>query len=178
MTALSLPTLVYFAALGFGFLFIEIPLVQRLILFLGRPVYALAAVLFGLLMFSGLGSLLSPRAPWRGALAATAVIALVYPILLSVWLQSALGLPLAIRWVIAVLSLAPLGLLMGVPFPKGIAWLERSAPDLIPWAWGVNGAVSVVASVLAALIALSAGFTVVWVAGALCYSVALMVSRR
>jgi hypothetical protein len=66
---------------------------------------------------------------------------------------------------------------MGMPFPKGIEWLERASPeraslDLIPWAWGVNGAVSVVASVLAALVALSAGFTVVLVAGAACYGVA------
>ena len=72
-----------------------------------------------------------------------------------------------------MISLAPLGVLMGMPFPKGIAWLERTSPDLIPWAWGVNGAVSVVASVLAALVALSAGFTVVLVAGAICYGAAI-----
>ena len=71
------------------------------------------------------------------------------------------------------MSLAPLGVLMGIPFPKGIVWLERSSPNLIPWAWGVNGAVSVVASVLAALVALSAGFTVVLVAGVICYGVAM-----
>ena len=88
-------TLVYFALLGFGFLFIEIPLVQRLILFVGKPVYALAVVLFGLLMFSGLGSVLSRRAPWRGVLAALAILALAYPILLPALFRSALGLPLS-----------------------------------------------------------------------------------
>ncbi len=86
----------------------------------------------------------------------------------------ALGLPLVTRFAISVISLAPLGVLMGIPFPKGIAWLERTSPDLIPWAWGVNGAVSVVASVLAALVALSAGFTVVLVAGAICYGAAIV----
>jgi hypothetical protein len=164
--------MVYFALLGLGFLFIEIPLVQRLILFVGKPVYALAAVLFGLLLFSGLGSVISRRAPWRGTLATLAMVALAYPILLPMLFRAALGLPLAARFAVGVMSLAPLGVLMGIPFPKGVAWLEHSSPDLIPWAWGVNGAVSVVASVLAALIALSAGFTVVLVVGAACYGLA------
>jgi hypothetical protein len=169
----TLNVLIYFALLGLGFLFIEIPLVQRLILFVGKPVYALAAVLFGLLMFSGLGSVLSRRAPWRGVLAALAILALAYPILLPTLFRLALGLPLWIRFAVGVMSLAPLGVLMGIPFPKGIAWLERTSPDLIPWAWGVNGAVSVVASVLAALMALSAGFTVVLITGAICYGAAI-----
>jgi len=110
-------------------------------------------------------------------LVALALTALVYPILLPVLFRSALGLPLTARFVIGVMSLAPLGLLMGIPFPKGIAWLEHSSPDFIPWAWGANGAVSVVASVLAALFALSMGFTVVLVAGALCYGVASIVTE-
>jgi len=171
----SLFALAYFALLGLGFLFIEIPLVQRLILLAGKPVYAMAIVLFGLLIFSGLGSLLSRRMPWRGALAALMILALTYPMLLPVLFQATLGLPLGARLVIGVGLLAPLGILMGMPFPKGIAWLERASPDLIPWAWGVNGAVSVVASVLAALVALSAGFTVVLAAGAACYGLAVIV---
>jgi len=168
----TLHVLVYFAMLGLGFLFIEIPLVQRLILLVGRPVYALAVVLFGLLMFSGLGSILSRRIPWRWALGVLAILALVYPLLLPALFRSVLGYALVARFAIGVILLAPLGILMGVPFPKGIAWLERTSPDLIPWAWGVNGAVSVVASVLAALVALAAGFIVVLVAGAICYGVA------
>jgi spermidine synthase len=167
--------LVYFAMLGFGFMFIEIPLVQRLILLVGKPVYALAVALFALLLFSGLGSLLSRRAPWRGALAALAIAALVYPLALPALFKSALGLSLIMRFVIGVMLLAPLGVLMGVPFPKGMAWLEQASPDLIPWAWGVNGAVSVVASVLASLLALSAGFSAVLIGGALCYGMALIV---
>lgn len=175
--------LAYFALLGLGFLFIEIPLVQRLIAFVGKPVYALAVVLFGLLMFSGLGSVLSRQAPWRAALGALTLAALVYPALLPLLFRWTLRTPLAARLVIGAVSLAPLGVLMGMPFPKGIAWLERASPEraspaLIPWAWAVNGAVSVVASVLAALIALSAGFTVVLVAGAVCYGVAAILAGQ
>jgi hypothetical protein len=103
---------------------------------------------------------------------------LVYPMVLPGLFRWALGWPLTGRFVVGALSLAPLGVLMGMPFPKGMDWLRRSAPGLIPWAWGVNGAVSVVASVLASLLALSAGFSVVLVAGALCYGLALVVVRR
>jgi hypothetical protein len=167
--------LTYFALLGCGFLFIEIPLVQRFILFMGKPVYALAVVLFSLLSFSGLGSALSRRAPWRVALAALTLWGLACPFLMPALLRATLGWSLAARFMVGVAALAPLGILMGIPFPKGIAWLERAAPDLIPWAWGVNGAVSVVASVLAALVALSAGFRIVLIAGALCYGAAMLV---
>ena len=72
----------------------------------------------------------------------------------------------------AIINLAPLGVLMGLPFPRGVAWLEDRAPRLIPWAWAVNGAASVVASVLAAILALSMGFTVVLLLGVSCYAVA------
>jgi hypothetical protein len=159
--------------IGLGFLCVEIPLIQRLILFVGRPTYALAVVLFGLLLFCGIGSLVSARAPWRIVLIAVVVTSLFYPLLLPLLFQRALGLPLAARFVAGVLSLGPLGLLMGMPLPRGISWLEHTAPDLIPWAWGVNGAISVIASVLAALVALSAGFTTVLVIGTMSYAVAL-----
>jgi hypothetical protein len=78
---------------------------------------------------------------------------------------------------VAVLALAPPGLLMGMPFPKGLALLEENAPDLITWAWGVNGAVSVVASILAALLALSLGFSTVLAVGAACYVGAWVMGR-
>ncbi len=165
--------LVYFAAIGLGFLFVEIPLIQRLILFVGRPTYALAVVLFGLLLFCSLGSLLSSRLPWRGVLALLVLVVVAYLLWLPALFQAALGLSLPLRLLLGVFSLSPLGFLMGVPLPAGVSWLERTAPDLIPWAWAINGAASVVTSVLAMLIALSAGFTVVLIAGAACYGLAL-----
>ena len=169
------PALVYFDLIGLGFLLVEIPLFQRFILFLGQPVYGLTVVLFSLLFFSGLGSWLSGQLPYRTALAALIVLVLGYPLLLPRLFDLFLGRTFSLRLVISTGALAPLGFLLGVPFPRGIAWLERRAPELIPWAWGVNGAASVVSSVGAALIALSFGFTVVLQAGALCYVGALVI---
>jgi MFS family permease len=168
----------YFALLGLGYLFVEIPLMQRFILFLDQPVYAFAAVLFGLLLSSGLGSALAPRLPLRRALALLAALALLYPFLLPLGFSWLLGWPLAGRLAATVAALAPLGFLMGVPFPRGIALVERRSPDLIPWAWGINGCASVIASVLAAMLALSAGFSWVLIAGAGCYALALLVATR
>lgn len=165
--------LVYFAAIGLGFLFVEIPLIQRLILFVGRPTYALAVALFGLLLFCSLGSLLSSRLPWRGVLVLLILTIIAYLLWLPALFQTALGLSLPLRLLLGVFSLAPLGFLMGVPLPAGVRWLECTAPELIPWAWAINGAASVVTSVLAMLIALSAGFTIVLIAGAVCYGIAL-----
>ncbi|MFQ6000903.1 MAG: hypothetical protein ACE5LG_04460 [Anaerolineae bacterium] len=151
----------YFFLLGIGYLFVEIPLIQRFILFLGHPVYALGAVLFALLTFSGLGSLSSPRLPLgRGVLLLGATIFL-YPFLLPFLFRSLLGLGLGLRLLSSILILAPLGFLMGLPFPKGIAVTSRLAPGFIPWAWGINGCASVLSSILASMGALTFGFS--WV---------------
>jgi len=133
-------------------------------------------VLFALLLFSGLGSWWSARLPQRVALAALIVVVLAYPLLLPRLFDLFLGGALGLRLAVAVAALAPLGFLLGVPLPRGVAWLEGRAPALIPWAWGVNGAASVVASVGAALLALSFGFSWVLIAGALCYGGALAVT--
>jgi hypothetical protein len=168
-------TLLYFGLIGLGFLLVEIPLAQRFILFLGQPVYGLTVVLFAVLFFSGLGSLASGRLPHRAALAALILVVLAYPLLLPRLFDLFLGYAFGMRVVVATLALAPLGFLLGVPFPRGIGWLEQRAGGLIPWAWGVNGAASVVASVGAALLALSLGFSLVLIAGAICYVGALLV---
>jgi hypothetical protein len=167
-------TLAYFGLIGLGFLFIEIPLAQRFILFLGQPIYGLTVVLFALLLFSGLGSWASLRLPYPMTLAVLIAVALVYPLLLPRLFGLFLGETLGVRVVVAVAALAPLGFLLGVPFPRGLGWLERRAPGLIPWAWGVNGAASVIASVGAALLALSFSFSWVLIAGAICYAGALV----
>lgn len=163
-------TLVYFALLGLGYLCVEIPLLQRFILFLGHPAYAMATVLFALLLFSGLGSLLSRRVPLRLVLSLLPLLVVAYALGLSALFGATLAAPLWGRLLVAVVALAPPGLLMGMPFPKGLALLERGSPTLIAWAWGVNGAVSVVASILAALLALSFGFLAVLAVGAGCYA--------
>jgi hypothetical protein len=159
----------YFGLLGLGFLFVEIPLIQRFILLLGQPVYAFAAVATALLLFSGLGSLIAPRLSARRALPVLAAVILLYPVGLPLFFQLLLSRPMAVRLLATALSLVPLGLLMGIPFPSGLAWLRQQAPGLVPWAWAVNGCASVVASILAAMLALSAGFSWVLVAAAIAY---------
>ena len=153
----------YFFALGLGFLWLELPLMQRFILLLDHPTYSFAVVLFAVLVFSGVGSLLSERLGEHRsrAILALAVLAVVYAAGTGPFARAILGLPLAVRVFLAVLAMAPLGLLMGMPFPNGIGALRERRPTLIPWAWGVNGYASVVGAVLAALMALSWGF--LWV---------------
>jgi hypothetical protein len=157
--------LLYFATLGAGFIVVEVVLLQKCVLFLGHPAYALTVVLFALLLFSGLGSLLSGRIP-DGSLsrALPKVILLVVALIAcSVIVLSPLfyGLVhLDARWrvLVTVLALAPLGLALGMPMPTGIRILAQRAPELIPWAWGVNGAASVLGSVGAIALAMVWGF--------------------
>jgi hypothetical protein len=168
---------VYFGLLGLGFLFAEIPLIQRFILFLGQPTYAFATVAVALLLFSGLGSLASERLSLRWSLPLLILALLLYPLALPAFFQALLGAPLLARTVVGGLSLAPLGFLMGTPFPSGLAWLRERAPGLVPWAWAINGCTSVLASILAAMIALAAGFSWVLVAAAVAYAGAGLVLR-
>jgi hypothetical protein len=156
---------------------IEIPLLQRFILFLAHPAYAMAVVLFALLFFSGIGSVVSHRVSLGVVLAILPVLTLTYALGLPLLFRLALSASLGVRLAVAVLALAPPGLLMGIPFPKGLALLERRAPTLVAWAWGANGSISVVASILAALVAFDLGFTAVLVGGALCYAGAWVMAR-
>ena len=173
-----LSTSVYFGGLGLGFLLIEVALVQRFIVFLEQPAYSLAVVLFGLLVFSGLGSALSARMHWRAALAALVVAASVYPWLLSTTFSAFLAEDFTVRVLVALLVLAPLGFLMGVPFPRGLASLGERAPSWLPLAWGVNGFASVIGAILAAVVALSWGFGSVFFCAAVSYLLALAVLGR
>jgi hypothetical protein len=176
---------VYFGLLGVGFMLVEIPLIQQFILLLDHPTLSLAATLFAVLLYTGLGSLTARR--WRPttALALIAATAAVLPALFRLLFPLVLGWPLAGRLVLSLLGLAPLCFLMGVPFARGLALLE-SAPArsaLIPWAWAINGSCSVVGSVLAAQLALSLGFQAVLLLGAGAYGaagmvVALVLQRR
>lgn len=186
-TPFSLRRLLYFGLLGFAFLLVEIPLLQRFILYLGNPAYAFTAVLFSLLFFSGLGSRWNDRLPLRLSLAILVILTLLIPALLPRLFALTLGLPLSIRLGLTILILSPLGLLMGIPFPAGIRSMKREqvqgpeneAQDVsIPWVWAVNGAASVVASILSALLALTFGFSWVLRIGALCYAGAWLMAWR
>jgi hypothetical protein len=163
----------YFAALGLGYLFVEIPLMQHFILFLGHPIYAFAAVLFAILLFSGLGSMVSARLSLPKTLMALIGAIVLYPFILPFVFRLLLGRGLGLRLLVSVLSLAPLGFLMGVPFPKGIEIIGDLTPDLVSWAWGINGCTSVLASILSAMLAISFGFSWVLVGASVAYLAAL-----
>ena len=161
----------YFGLLGFAYLLVEMPLIQRFILFLDHPAYALSTVLFSLLLFSGLGSQLSPRLSLRWTLGALVVLLAAMPFALPMIFDLALGLPFVFKMGLTVLLLAPVSFLMGIPFPAGLQRLldRDESPAQIPWIWAINGSMSVVSSVLATLLALSLGFSWVFWTGALCY---------
>ncbi len=171
------PPMVYFAALGLGFLLVEVVLVQQFVLLLDHSARSFAVVVFGLLAFSGLGSIWSARMPWRGALAVLAAAMVLYPVVLSTVVPRALGWDLGVRIGIALVLLAPLGFLMGIGFPRGVASLGAARPSRLPLAWGVNGFTSVVGAILAPMIALSWGFEGVFGCAALAYLVALLAAR-
>jgi hypothetical protein len=165
--------LLYFALLGLGYLFVEIPLLQRFILYLGQPAYSFGVVVAALLAASGLGSrYLSARLPLRLALPLIAGLVVVYPWLLTGLFDLTLPLPFAGRVAITIIAILPLGALLGVPFPAGLVRLDSSRPGLIPWVWAVNGCASVISAVLAAMIALTWGFAVVLWAAAAAYGLA------
>ena len=167
----------YFGLLGVAFLFVEIPMIQQYILLLGRPTAAFAVVLFAVLVASGLGSAWSRRIPWRpGAIVLTAA-ALAYPILVR-WLTPwVLPAPTVVRIAAGAAMIFPLGFLMGIMFPWGLAHLERGAPHLVPWAWAINGTVSVISAAAAAILTLGFGFSLVVRIGAAAYGVAALLAR-
>ena len=161
----------YVVTIGLGFLFVEVALVGRLILLVGTPTLAFASVVGGLLLWSGLGSLASARIPWRPSLVLLAVLLAWAPFALAALLPPLLGLPLALRIAAVLVVLAPIGFLMGVPFPRLISILGGQ-PGLVPWAWAANGSASVIGAIAAPMIALSAGYGAVLGAAAALYLLA------
>jgi hypothetical protein len=167
----------YFACLGLGYILIEIGLLQRLILLLGKPVYALAVILSTMLLASGLGSLASGRLSPQGLrrvlprlLGAVTVVLALYSVLLPSVIDAALGAPLVVRFLVSVALVALPAFVLGMPFPSGLRLLEASGRvALVPWAWAVNGGLSVMASVAGIILAIEFGYTAVFLLGTLCY---------
>lgn len=177
--------LLYFIAVGLGYILVEIAFIQRFVLFLGHPTYALTVVIFLLMLSSGAGSLFSrvwlPRTEqgWI-PLALVVFVLVVNVIFLPGRLAALVGLAFNYRLVISAVLLAPLGFVMGMPFPTGLRALASSpAPEFpsaearpenaVEWAWAMNAAASVLGSVLAMLIAIQFGLTVTLACGAGAY---------
>ncbi|MCL4248982.1 MAG: hypothetical protein KJ065_12620 [Anaerolineae bacterium] len=176
----------YYALLGLGFIMVEIPMVQKMSLYLGNPTYALVVILFALLLFSGVGSFLSQRVPVEHLLSNLRIgligligLILLYVVALPVVLNATQGLRIELRAVVVVILLMPTGLLMGRPFPLGLRYVDAvGAGGMTPWLWAANGTLSVVGSVLATILAIQVGFAAVFGTGVLAYALALGISLR
>jgi hypothetical protein len=157
----------YFVALGLGFILLEISFIQKFVLFLGYPTYSLTVVLFSLLTFSGIGSVLTarmrslPEQRLAFLFAALALVSTSYALGLPFLFQVFLGSSLAVRAAMSSLVLLPLGLILGMFFPSGIQLVRRADENFVPWAWGINGCASVVGTVLSVILAMSLGFRTV-----------------
>ncbi|HEY3384305.1 MAG TPA: hypothetical protein VGK32_21305, partial [Vicinamibacterales bacterium] len=174
--------LTYFGLLGAGFMLVEVALLQRFVLLLGHPVYSLTVTLFSLLLGTGIGSFLSRRIGdgnirprLRLALVAIAFLAIVAIVVLPPVIRAGISASLAARMALAVGLLLPAGLLMGIPLPAGVRLLVRARPNLLPWAWAMNGALSVVGATLAVFVAMNWGFSVTLATGAVVYLAAAAV---
>ena len=170
-------SLLYFAALGFGFIAVELALLQHLTLLVGHPIYTLSVLLFTLLAFGGIGSALSVRFPMWLACVAVAVIGAIEAMALPKLVPALLWLPLWGRIVVAIVLIAPLGLAMGMPFPSGLRRTGDGALAAPPFYWGLNGIMSVIGSVTTVFVALTAGFQTAMLMGSACYLLAALASR-
>jgi spermidine synthase len=167
--------LVYFLAIGVGYILIEVALIQKFVLFLGHPTYALTVVIFSMLISSGLGSFVSRRlvGDQNNRLIVVLAIAAALVGLLAAMVQPVLsagvGLPLFVKIAATVLMIAPAGFAMGIPFPTGLRLLERRHPASVRWAWSLNAAASVLGSVGALVLALYLGLVETLLIGAALY---------
>ena len=170
----------YFVAIGLGYMLVEIVLIQHFILYFGNTIYATAGVISVLLLFSGAGSYLSSRYELdkrhlRSLFLLIAGVLILYIFLLRHLLEQTIAFPAWQKAGIVLLILAPLGVLMGFPFPTGLKRLnDNNGQDLIPWGWGINGCASVISTALATLLAVELGFAWVMLIAALAYSLPVL----
>ncbi len=176
--------LLYFLFIGAGYILIEVALIQKFVLFLGHPTYALTVVIFSMLISSGLGSYFSRRvldqseARWMKALGAIAFLVALLGITAWSVLPMGVGLPLWLKIALTVLMISPVGFVMGMPFPTGLKRLEEWHKPSVRWAWALNAASSVLGSVGALVCAIYFGLIQTLFIGGLLYVAALLVVLR
>jgi hypothetical protein len=176
--------LLYFMFIGAGYILIEVALIQKFVLFLGHPVYALTVVIFSMLVSSGLGSFMSRRLIGASegrliqALGCVALMAAVLAVFTSWALPAMVGLPLALKMAITVALIAPLGFVMGMPFPTALNRLEEWHAPSVRWAWSLNSAASVLGSVGALACSIYLGLIQTLMIGGLLYLASLAVMAR
>lgn len=178
---LSGTTIAYFSLLGIGFFFIEMPLIQKLILFLSHPTYSLSVVISSILFFSGVGSYYSGKVliGRKDALYPAVIvtlIALFYLVFMDSFLVHFIYQADAVKILITILLIMPLSFFMGFPFPGGLTHLKKVGKNLVPWAWSINGFFSVISIIGASLLSIIFGFKVVLSLACVCYLFAGVIS--
>ncbi len=167
---------VYFALIGLGFMLVQIPAMQRFSVYLGHPTYAVAIILFSMILFAGLGSLVSDRIsteikglpcviPLGGAL-----LILIVALATQTVIDATVQLGIVARCSVVVGLIGPVSFLLGFCFPIGMRLVERIADDAMPWMWGVNGACGVLASVLAVEVSIWRGINTSLLVAAILYA--------
>ena len=174
----------YFLFIGAGYIFIEVGLIQKFVLFLGHPTDALTGVIFALLISSGLGSFFSHRLVGDSdsrlikVLGLVAILATALALVISGALTALVWLPWGVKMIVTVALIAPLGFVMGMPFPSALKRLEEWHAPSVRWAWSLNAASSVFGSVGALVAAIYLGLMQTLVMGGLFYLAALAVAAR
>lgn len=175
--------LLYFVAIGVGYILIQVALIQKFVLFLGHPTYALTVIIFSMLISSGCGSFFSKRFladsrdRWIQVLMAVTGAVIVLAIVAGPITSAGVGWPLWIKAPVAMLLIAPAGFAMGIPFPTGMAYLERRHKPSVRWAWSLNAASSVLGSACSMFFALYLGLMQTLILGGLLYLVAAWIVR-
>jgi hypothetical protein len=175
--------ILYFGGIGLGYMFVEMVLIQRFILYFGNPVYAASAVITSLLIFSGLGSYHSNYFTLYKKRRLTIFVFIVlilfaYSFVLTPALQQTVHVNLFLKLLCVFLIIAPLAFCMGIPFPAGLSQISKVNASWIPWAWGINGCVSVISTALATVVAVEMGFTWVMLFATIAYCLPLFVEAK
>jgi predicted membrane-bound spermidine synthase len=174
---------VFFAAIGFGFMLIEISQIQRLNIYLGHPIYSITASLSTLLLASGAGSFfsgkyLSSESAYKKALAALLGVIVIFGLITNSIIYATNSYSTAARIFISVVMLIPLGLFMGVAFPLGMKLVKAELESIKPWLWGINGVTSVYATIITVVISMSYGISFSYWTGFLFYLIAVASTYR
>ncbi len=180
---LNVKILLFFGLIGIGFFFIEMPLIQKLILFLSHPTYSLSVIISSLLVFSGIGSYFSDKIfkeEKRILYSSLTIVSIIilYLLIFDIILPVFMNANVITKILVTIILLAPLGFFMGFPFPQGLSKIKRIESFKVPWAWGINGFFSVISAILATLFAILFGFRIVFILAILCYLGAGVVSLK
>jgi hypothetical protein len=173
----------YFSGIGIGYMLVELILIQSFNFYFGNQVYSASAVITSMLIFSGLGSYYSNffvRNRRRLLMLFTFIVSLLFTFafFLTPILQHTVHVNLILKLVIVLLITGPLAFCMGIPFPAGLSHISKTQHEVVSWAWGINGCVSVISTALATIIAVEIGFTWVILFAALGYCLSLLVQLR